>query len=462
MPITIAGRIARHSEPVFWGRITIDDNSGFITLVERGENLQASHVFGADCIIFAGLGDVHDHFREDNTGKQNYKEDYTTGADAALNGGVVHASAMPNTPEPITGGQQFHWHRNRVRELNHPVVILNYIGIDGSSRPLGNTGEYPYKCYFGKSVGPLSVIFASELDTILSHYRGEYVSLHVEYEPIVIMHADGKTHSDRRPVECVYEGLRLLLPLIEKYRIKAKLCHWSVGGDSFSLIEEYRARGCEIELEVSPLHLWFDTSMTDKDPSLWTTIQMNPAIQGLAHKHQLLYGLKTGFIQYLATDHAPHTEEEKFSAFASFSRQFPGKSNREIAEIIRGNNVELFHDICCRNNHSGAPWLDTYGPICVWLMKEHAFMPEDIARVAAFNPGNFVNRFLPAQFPGRNFGKGFGEVAEGFMGSLTVLNTNKPTVIERPNLKSKVGWSPLEGETLPGTVEAVFIEGKRY
>jgi uncharacterized protein len=254
----------------------------------------------------------------------------------------------------------------------------------------------------------------------------------------------------------------LLLPLIEKYGIKAKLCHWPVGEESFKLIQEYRARGCDIWLEVSPLHLWFDTSMTDKDPSLWLKIQMNPAIQGLSHRLDLIEGLRTGFIQVLATDHAPHTEEEKYGAFAKFAERFPGKANKQIAELVREEDPRLFEETCVENNVSGAPWLDTYAPVCAWLMHEHGFRPQDIARVAAYNPGLFVDRFLPAQFPGRNFGKGFGDIAEGYMGSLTVLNPNSPIMVTRGDLKTKVGWSPLEGQQLPGSVEAVFISGGRY
>src|SRR3569832_508603 len=101
------------------------------------------------------------------------------------------------------------------------------------------------------------------------------------------------------------------------------------------MIAAYRERGCDIVLEVSPLHLLFDTSMTDLDPELWTKIQMNPAVQAPQHRAALIEGLKTGFIQILATDHAPHTEEEKFSAFTKWKDEFPGKSNKEIAMALK-------------------------------------------------------------------------------------------------------------------------------
>jgi dihydroorotase len=458
---TIYGQIVRHDEPVFWGRITIDLPTGLIVSVERGEGLKADFVFDHRHLIFAGLSDIHIHAREDDSGQQNYKEDYETAAAAALHGGVVCACAMPNTPNPVINLERLSWHRQRIEELNLSVTILNYMGIDGTTNPEGEQGEYPYKLYFGKSVGSLTVTYAGELDTILARYRGEYVSFHVEYEPIVRASAAGRTHSDRRPVECVNEGLRLLLPLIEKHEIKAKLCHWSTGGESFDLIKEYRDRGCDITLEVSPLHLCFDTSMTDADPSLWMKLQMNPAIQKPEHRRALIEGLRSGFVQFLATDHAPHTEDEKYLAFAKFRDRFPGLSNKAIASRLRNEDRTLFDETCVLNNTSGAPWLDTYALVCAWLMHEEGFTPQDIARVAAYNPGAFANFFLSSQMPRKDYPQWYGDIAEGYVGSLTVLNTEEVTTVDRKDLKTKVRWSAFEGSTLPGAVEAVFVGGVR-
>lgn len=461
----IAGTIATHDKKPFIGIITIHNKTGLITDVtktaKKSELQKADHFFDSNNLIFAGFGDVHIHAREDQTGKQNYKETYATAAAAAQNGGVVHCCAMPNTPHPVTTAGDFAWHRAYVQKNNHPVSILNYIGIDKNTKPLGKPGDHLYKLYFGKSVGDLTVMYASELDTILARYKKHNVSFHVEYEPIVQASATGKTHTERRPVSCVNEGLRLLLPLIEKYHIKAKLCHWSVGGESFDLIKEYQKRGCNIVLEVSPLHLLFDEDQTKQDPSLWLKIQMNPAVQSALHRKQLLQGLKTGFIHFLATDHAPHTLDEKYAAFEQFKNEYPNMSLQDIAAYIEKTNKDLFDATCMQNNTSGAPWLDVYGLVCTWLMQQHKFTAQDIARVAAYHPGMFVNSHLKRQFPTQNFGKGFGQIAKGFTGSFTVLNLRKKTNVTKGMLKTNVGWSPLEGMVMPGGVEAVFVAGKR-
>jgi dihydroorotase len=463
MNVTIEGFLAPHDKKPFHGIVEIDKKSGLITKVGKSKRGQkADYSFGPDCLVFPGFGDVHIHAREDDTGKQRYKEEYITASRAALNGGVTHVCAMPNTPEPVVGQKQFAWHRARIRELDQPVAILNYVGIDSKTRPLGKPGEHFYKLYFGKSVGNLTVTYGEELDTILARYRQHHISFHVEYEPVVQAHANARTHSERRPPECVHEGLRILLPLIEKYKIRAKLCHWSIGGGSFEMIRKYRKRGCDIMLEVSPLHLLFDTSMTDADPSLWLKIQMNPAIQTPEDRHELIEGLKSGFVQFLATDHAPHTEEEKYTAFSRFAAEYPGKTNMEIAQQVHRKDEALYFATCEMNNTSGAPWLDTYGLVCAWLINEHAFTPEMIARCAAYYPGLFVNPHLKRQFPKQKFGKGFGELKKGFVGSLTVMNMAKETKVVREHLKTKTRWSPLLGRTMPGAVEAVFIRGKRH
>lgn len=465
------GKIATHKDE-FYGQIVINNRTGLIEEIRSGDHLFPSPntVFDKYCIIFPGMGDIHIHAREDETGKGNYKETYTTTGNAALNGGLVHASAMPNTPNPLVTLNQFIGHRHRIKQIVHPVSILNYVGIGIGTTPIGLPGEHMYKAYFGKSVGDLTFKTEQELEDALKLYIGHNVSFHVEYEPVIEKSINGETHSDRRPIEAVNRGLELLLPLIEKYNIQAKLCHWSTGKESFEMINEHRKRSKQngqayTGIEVSPLHLLFDSDMAKKNPELWLKIQMNPAVQTKEHRMALIEALRNGFIDYLATDHAPHTLEEKHGAFAKFKNEYPDKSNVEIAELIKTRccSKELFYDTCCENNMSGAPWLDNYAEICTHLMKEHKFTPQDIARVTAYNPGRFVNQFLENQFANNtnlNFGKGFGMIEPGYVGSLTVLNTNKPRIVTRDKLQTKVGWSPVEGLYFSGGLEAAIIRGK--
>ena len=131
----------------------------------------------------------------------------------------------------------------------------------------------------------------------------------------------------------------------------------------------------------------------------------------------MLEALRDGTLDYLATDHAPHTLEEKATGV------------------------------------SGQPHLDTYGAFVTWMMAEAGFTPERIAAVCCENPGEFVN---PYSAPRR-----FGHIAPGYTAALTVLNLARPQRVDRDSLATKCGWSPFEGVTFPGSVEAVFSDGRQ-
>ena len=103
---------------------------------------------------------------------------------------------------------------------------------------------------------------------------------------------------------------------------------------------------------------------------------------------------------------------------------------------------------------SGQPHLDTYGAFVTWLLVEQGFPPQRIAQICAANPGDFVNPYTAP--------KKFGRIEPGYAASLTVLNLKKPMTIRREDLKTKCGWSPFEGITFPGCVEAVFLDGERW
>src|SRR5262245_649520 len=93
-PIIVEGQLA-DIDGVRQGQVCIE--AGVIVAV--GPNLgRPDHVYGENCLIFAGMGDIHIHARQDVTGRDNHKETFATAAAAALHGGVVHVADMPNNP----------------------------------------------------------------------------------------------------------------------------------------------------------------------------------------------------------------------------------------------------------------------------------------------------------------------------------------------------------------------------
>lgn len=370
------------------------------------------HRFGDDCLIFAGMGDIHIHAREDVTGKETHKETFATAAAAALHGGVVHVADMPNNPAAPVDDASYAAKETLVRSRRLPVHFTLYAGIGPGTRPL--TRSVPYKAYMGPSVGHLFFSTLEQLDETLAHYRGQAVSFHCEDPILLEAHKGAPTHEARRPAVCELSATRFALAMTEKYDLTTKLCHYSVA-EGLPLIRAAKARGLRVTAEVTPHHVFFDTaSITDANRG-W--MQMNPPLRAPADREAMLAALLDGTCDYLATDHAPHT----------------------LAEKDRGV--------------SGQPHLDTYGQFVTWLLAQPGFTPERIASLCCANPGDFVN---PYTSPER-----YGRLQPDFVGSLTVLDLARPTAVRREDLKTKCGWSPFEGVTFPGSVAAVFLRGER-
>lgn len=452
-PIIVEGNFVNHNE-TFEGQVEIDRESGLISRLGRDEVLgEPTFTFGRDHLIFPGMVDVHIHSREDETGKQTYKETYQTANDAAINGGVVAVASMPNTPHPLITSERLAWHNKQHEEL--PVIFLNYAGIGPCTRPIPE--NVPYKVYTGPSVGDIFFESEGQLRAALQRYVGKSTSFHVEDYDILRASSDRETHTQRRPVECVETALRYVLEMIEEFKLPAKLCHWSTSGASFDMIRQHRERNVEVGLpyttiEVSPLHLIFDEDMLKHAPEQWPYVQMNPALQSAEHRQALIDGLRSGFIDYVATDHAPHTLDEKFKNFADVAEHL--KLSPEEAYLhLKKTDLSECQRRSCLNGTSGTPQLDTYGLVAAWLIAEQGFSPQDVARVTAYNPGNFTNQFVDRKL---------GKIAEGYQGSLTVLDMGSSTILDRSLLRTKVGWSPFEGMVFPGRVAMTMIRGKAY
>src|SRR5947209_13292509 len=100
------------------GQIVIEDGS----IAAVGPRLgKPSHVFPESCLIFAGMGDIHIHAREDTTGKETHKETFATAAAAALHGGVVHVADMPNNPAAPTDEASYEAKEKLVARQGLPV-----------------------------------------------------------------------------------------------------------------------------------------------------------------------------------------------------------------------------------------------------------------------------------------------------------------------------------------------------
>jgi dihydroorotase len=407
--LRVEGRIA-NEDAEFEGAIEIDAETGLIVSVGPREGRSDLDTEG--CVIFPGFGDLHVHAREDTSGRELYKEDFSTASAAAIHGGVTHFADMPNNPSaPIDDAS--YAAKERLTK-GAAVHITLYGGIGPGTNPL--TRNVPYKAFMGPSVGELFFSSAQQLEETIARYRGCNVSFHCE-DPLVLDQSRGAaTHEQRRPAHAEISATRFALELIERYDLRGKLCHFSTGEGLRDVIAA-KERGVRVTCEVTPHHLFFDDTMLNDENRLW--LQMNPPLRGREDRLAMMEALRTGAIDYLATDHAPHTIDEK------------------------------------QKGVSGVPHLDTYGAFTTWLMKEHEFTAREIARVCAANPGAFVREYLP-----RSYGRGFGRVESGYVGSLTILDMKTPYTVKHESLKTKCAWSPFEGFTFPGSVRHTVVRGR--
>lgn len=404
-------------------QIAWDEASGLITDVGNlgVASDKVDYYFDDDCLLFAGMGDVHIHAREDVSGKNNYKETFTTVSAAALNGGVVHCCDMPNNPIAPIDDDSYRAKMNLA--LEKVASLFMYAGIGPTTNPLSK--RVPYKAFMGPSVGDLFFKDHASLDQALSRYKGLDVSFHCEDPDILEQHKHAATHGLRRPAVAEVLATHQALELIEKYQLIGKLCHYS-SGEGLKAVREFRKRGGKVEIEVTPQHLFFNESSLPKGLEFW--YQMNPPIRPKQDQEAMLDAFIKGEIEYLATDHAPHTDEEK------------------------------------HKGTSGMPGLDTYGLLVGWLWKDIGVSPKLLANTCSRNPGIFTSRFLTTWkdwFPCLEaLGHGFGELQTGYAASFTVLRDKSPLKVDKTHLKTKVGWSPFEGHTFPCSIESVFHLGK--
>jgi len=404
--LTVEGPAAT-AEGIRRRRIEIDIPSGLIAKVGEPEG-QANLLLGEEALVLPGLIDLHVHAREDISMRDVYKEDFQSAGAAAIQGGVTAFADMPNNPTPPIDDESYL--KKKALACRSPVTVLLYAGIGPGTRPLSFPA--PYKAYMGHSVGPLFFENAGELRETLRRYHGQWVAFHAESAEVLRRCRNRPTHGERRPAEAEVKAVELALELAAKHGFDPHICHLSTAG-GLEVIRAARRSGLRVSCEATPHHLFFDQEGLGNNPRQ-AYFQCNPPIRPRSDRIALLEAIRSGEIDFLASDHAPHSREENEKGI------------------------------------SGMPHLDTFGPFLFWLFRE-GISWETLRRATAESPGRFLERFLPERF---------GRIEVGAVGSLTVLNSPQPSTIRQSTLRTKAGWSPFEGVTFPGRVRHTIVRGK--
>ena len=383
-----------------------------------GASLKAS---GAKVIDATGLTlipgaiDPQVHFREPG---MEWKEDLGSGSRAAAAGGVTAFLEMPNTSPPTVTVELM----DAKKKIAASKCLVNYnffIGAtpDNLDELLAVKNVCGIKIFMGASTGSLLVDKLADLDRIFS--RGNrLIAVHAEDEALI---RENKTryagvtgvenHALIRSPEVALRATRTAVELSRKYRRRLHILHMTTQEEAEFLAKE--KAGLPVSAEVCPQH--FLLTAPECYERLGTYAQMNPPLREKRHGEALWHALKTGVIDCIATDHAPHTREEK-------DKGFP-------------------------HAPSGMPGVETSLPLMLNRVNQGLCSLAEVVRWMCENPARLYGL------------KNKGRIEPGYDADLVLLDMAREKTIENGKLQTKVNWSPYHGWKTKGWPVVTMVNG---
>ena len=265
-------------------------------------------IFG-DCVIdcskysiFPGFVDVHVHFREPGF---SYKETISTGSSAAARSGYFAVCTMPNL-RPVPDSLENLQAQLDIIKSDAKINVLPFGSITKEQKGAGLSdleAMAPFVCGF--SDDGVGVNDAGLMKEAMQRAKalGKVISAHCE---------DNTQIKDSPEAE--WKQIERDIKLADDTKVKYHVCHISTK-ESVSLIRDAKASGVDITCETAPHYLTFSEEDVRDDGRY----RMNPPIRAYADKLALLEGICDGTIDMIATDHAPHSAEEKSKGLASLN-----------------------------------------------------------------------------------------------------------------------------------------------
>ena len=252
-----------------------------------------------NCYILPGCIDVHVHLREPGF---LYKETVKTGTLAAAAGGFTHIFSMPNL-DPCPDSLENLKPQLEAVKRDSCVKVYPYGAIT-----VGEKGE---KLADMESLAPYVIAYtddgrgvASEETMIKAMERAERL------DKIIVAHCEDESYP-KESSESEWKQLERDIELVRKTDCKYHMCHVSTK-ESVELIRQAKAEGLDITCETAPHYL----TVTRDEAEDLGRFKMNPPLKSEEDKQALIEGIKDGTIDMIATDHAPHSNEEKKGTFA--------------------------------------------------------------------------------------------------------------------------------------------------
>ncbi|MBX7000030.1 dihydroorotase [Bacillus aerophilus] len=381
---------------------------------EDGEEV----IDAAGLFVSPGLIDLHVHLREPGGEK---KETIETGSKAAARGGYTTIAAMPNTrPVPDTK-EQMEWLMNRIKETSS-VRVLPYASI--TTRQIGEemtdfaalkeAGAFAFTDD-GVGIQTAGMMYeamkkAASLD--------QAIVAHCEDNSLIyggcVHEGDFSKANGLNGIPSICESVHIArdVLLAEAANCHYHVCHISTK-ESVRVVRDAKKAGIRVTAEVSPHHLL----LCDEDiPGLDTNYKMNPPLRGAEDREALIEGLLDGTIDFIATDHAPHTEEEKNE---TMQRAPFGIVGLETA-------FPLLHTRFVKTGE--------------WTLKE-------------------LVDYMTIK-PAEAFALPYGKLEEGQIADITLIDLNKEMAIDKKSFLSKGQNTPFDKLTVSGWPVMTLASGK--
>lgn len=363
--------------------------------------------------LLPGVIDDQVHFRDPGL---EHKEDLHTGSRACAKGGITTFLEMPNT-NPTTTTQEAL--ENKLERASQRSVVNYgfYVGATGNNvSVLQQVTRTPgIKIFIGSSTGPLLVDEQEALERIFAETTLP-ICAHCEDEATVRSNSKrldgGKNihdHSKIRDHAAALIATKRAIDLSVRHKHPFHVLHVSTAQE----VEFLRDRPSWVTAEACPHHLFFNIDDYDR---LGSRVQMNPSIKTAGDNKKLWNGLRDGIIEVVATDHAPHTLEEKDQPYPKSPSGLPAVENSLALMLDAAHRSE-----CTLEQIVG--WMCS-APARVW---------------------NIVNK---------------GAIQEGFDADLVLVDLKKKATIRDEEQLTKSGWSPWHGVELTGWPVRTWVMGQ--
>lgn len=400
-------------------------NNGIIEKISETEiNTKVQHVIDAKGLhLFPGLIDDQVHFREPGL---THKGTIYSEAKAAVAGGITSFMEMPNTlPAALT--QQLLEDKYAIAAKNSLANYSFYIGTSNFNLEeilkIDSKKVCGAKIFMGSSTGNLVVNDKQALENVFKNVK-MLIATHCEDDGMIKRNLENikaqfgenitaEMHPIIRNADACYASSSFAVNLAKKHNTRLHVLHISTAKELELFTNKIPLAEKRITAEACVHHLWF----SDKDYAIkGNLIKWNPAIKFESDKDAILQAVINNTIDVIATDHAPHTLEEKNQSYL--------------------------------NAPSGGPLVQHSLLALIELYKQGKISLEKIAEKTAHNVAELF------AIDKRGY------IKEGYFADIVLVDLNDKTTVTKESILSQCKWSPFEGLTFNSKIKTTIVNGK--